>query len=471
MVVGEFTREADVVVLGGGPGGYAAAFRAAELGMGVVLVDDRADLGGVCLHEGCIPSKIGLHVAHTLNEARQAARFGVHFAAPRVDLDELRAWLGRCVSQLAGGLRRTAERLGVEVVRGSARFEEPRCVAVPGSETPRLRFKHAVVATGSRPRPHPVLAPDGQSILTPGQAVGLAHVGQRVLVVGSGYMPVELASTYAALGAAVTIVSPAESLLPEADADLERPLMRRLSETMAAVAVRCNVTAAAGGPGGVRVEFTGPEPPAAAEFDQVIVAHGMVGNTDDLHLDRAGLATDHEGCLGVDEQLRTASHRILAVGDVTGPPRLADRALHQGRVAAEVIAGWGSVYEPRSVPMVVFTDPQVAWCGLTERGAAEQGIAVAVCRIPWGASGRAIGIGRNDGVTKIVYDPDTQLVLGVGLVGPGAAELIAEGALAIEMGAELTDLAETIHPHPTMSELLADAARTSTSRRADGGGR
>jgi dihydrolipoamide dehydrogenase len=467
MVVGEFTQETDVVIIGGGPAGYACAFRAAELGVNVVIVDAHpsGELGGVCLHDGCVPSKTLLHVAETINLANDAQTMGVNYAEPKIDIKAVKAWRDGTIRKLAAGLDSISKKHGVERLQGMAHFEDSRHVAIVGGSVPRVRFRKAVIATGSTPVAHDLLPFAHDAVWKPEQAVQLsadgatASVPKSLLVIGSDYRAVELASIYAALGSDVTLVDEAERLLPDADADLVRPLDKRLDDRFNAVAMGVRVESVKLEKHAARVTFAGEGAPAAAKFDRVIVAIGQHANTHDLGLAATSVSVDEAGFLIVDEQMRTSDQRIFAVGDVTGAPLLADKALQQGRICGEVLAGWGSRYDARAVPMTVFTDPQVAWCGLTQQQADEQDVPHRVARIPWGASGRAVGMGRSEGVTKVIFDPDTQLVLGVGLCGPHACEMISEAALAIEMGAVLHDLAATIHPHPTMSELLSDVAR------------
>jgi dihydrolipoamide dehydrogenase len=458
MVVGEFTQEIDLLVIGGGPGGYTAAFRASALGVSTMIVDSRDALGGVCLHEGCVPSKAMLHAAEVIQLAEHAERFGVSFGAPSVDFDTLGRWVAQTVGRLAGGLEHRAKKYGARRITGRASFEDSRHVAIPGSEAPRVKFKHAIIATGTVARSHPVLPFDGTVVLRPTDATTPRRAPATMLIVGSGYMAVEAAVIWAALGTRITLVSPEPRLLPEVDADLLRPLERRLKSVVEEIAIGVDIGDATVTEHSVAVRYEGGSPPARTEFDAAIVAIGQDGATADLNLGAVKVTPAADGCLDVDEQLRTMNPRILAVGDVTGHPMLADRAIHQARIAAEAVADWGSAFDARVVPKVIFTDPQIAWCGLTQAEAEREGIAHAVRKLPWGASGRAAGMGRMDGVTKLIHDPDTKLILGVGITGPHAGELIAEGCLAIEMGAELIDLARTIHPHPTLSELLSDAA-------------
>jgi dihydrolipoamide dehydrogenase len=454
MVVGEFTKETQLLIIGGGPGGYTTAFRAAELGIETTVVDPRAGLGGVCLFDGCIPSKTLLDVARTISQTRRAADAGIHFGEPTIDLGKLRAWVDRAVDTLSRGLESTGRKREIAVIRGTAHFEDDRHASIPGAEVSRIKFRRVVIATGNTPDAHPLLPFDGIRVLRPHDAAHLPRIPERLLVLGGGFHGVELASIYATLGSAVTLVTADPRLVPHADADLSRPLERSLKTLLADVAVGTTIEAADVREDGVSVTWDGK----AHAFDHVVVALGARPDFSSLQLPRIGVQPRADGYLDIDQKLQTANPRVYAVGDITGPPCLADKAIHQGRIAAQVIAGWGSLFDARVVPRVIFTDPQVAWVGLTETQAKAEGIDVGVQKIPWGASGRAVGMGRTDGLTKILYEPDTKLVLGVGITGTQAAEMISEGALAIEMGAELADLAGTIHPHPTMSEMMSDAA-------------
>lgn len=456
MVVGEFSQEADLVVIGGGPGGYSAAFRAAELGVSTTIIDNRDALGGVCLHEGCVPSKTLLHVAEVIDSASRAEEFGIRFGTPAIDLDAVRAWRTRTVTTLSKGLEATRRKHDVQHVQGIASFDDSRTLTLREAAIPRLRFRRAIIAAGTHAVPFPGLPFDDGLVITPGDAMSIQRVPETMLVVGGDYHTVEIALIYASLGTAVTIACPEASVLHEIDDDLVRPLLKTLRARLAAVHV--NVTPerveAAGSGVGVRLGDDRVE-----TFDLVCGQMTERGNVESLGLERTKATVDDSGFVVVDDQMRTNDPRLFAVGDITGHPLLADCAIHQGRVAAEVIAGHHSGYDARAVPHVVFTEPQLAWCGLLEKQAAAEGIPITVTKTPWGASGRAVGIGRPHGLTKVISDPDTGLVLGIGLVGPHASEMVAEAALAIEMGADVVDLAHTIHPHPTMSELLSDTAR------------
>lgn len=454
-------ERAELVVIGAGPGGYAAAFLAADLDLDVTLVDPEENPGGVCLYRGCIPSKALLHVAETIETVRHAETLGVRVGTPEIDLDGVRAFGEDVVARLTGGLGQVAERRGVRYVRGRAAFEDGETVRVEPHEGEafRLPFGQAIVATGSQPAVPSAFPAPSERVWTSGEALALPRVPERLLVVGGGYIGLELGSVYAALGSRVTVVEMLASVLPGADRDLVRPLAKRLEDRFEAILVSTRVVEMEERDDGVRVVLDGDKAePSEQTFDVALVAVGRRVDTADLGLERAGIEVTEKGPIRVDDRRRTTNERVLAIGDVTGEPMLAHKATREGRVAAEVAAGHPYAYDPAAVPAVVYTDPEVAWCGLTETEAREAGRDVAVARFPWAASGRAITMGRDDGLTKLVLDPDTERVLGVGLCGPGAGELIAEGALAIEMGAVARDLALTVHPHPTRSETLMEAA-------------
>jgi dihydrolipoamide dehydrogenase len=457
MVMGDLLREVDVVVLGGGPGGYSAAFRAAELGLETVVVDAGARLGGACLFEGCIPSKALLHVAAVLEAAERAKEFGVEFGEPKLALDALRRWKSeRVVGRLARGLAGVARGKGVEVVGGRGVFEDARTLRVGGDEPQAIRFKHAIVATGSAPAPLPGVALESARVLDSTAALDLPEVPARLLVVGGGYIGLELGQVYAALGSEVTLVEMTDGLLPGVDRDLVTPLARRCERQFARILLGTKVVGLREAEGGIEARFEAAGAPET--FDRVLVAVGRRPLSDGLGLETTEAVTDARGFVVVDDRGRTADPHLFAVGDVTGEPMLAHRAMRQGKVAAEVIAGRPAAFDNVAVPAVVFTDPEVAWCGLTETRAAAEGREVKVARFPWAASGRAATLGRSDGLTKLVADPATGRVLGVGLAGPGAGELVAEAALAVEAALTAEDLAVTIHAHPTLAESLMEAA-------------
>ena len=457
MVMGDLGRDVDVVVVGGGPGGYSAAFRCAELGLETVVVDAEQRLGGACLYEGCIPSKALLHVAAVLGEAERAREFGVDFGTPRISLDPLRKWkTERVIGKLARGLASVARSKGVEVIGGRAVFEGSRELRVGGDAPQTLRFTHGVIATGSRPSPLPGIAIDSDRVMDSTAALALPDVPERLLVVGGGYIGLELGQVYAALGSRVVLIEMLDGLLPGVDRDLVQPLARRCDKLFAEVRVGTRLTALRAA--GETIEASYGD--VTATFDRVLVAVGRRAATEGLGLQRTGVRPDARGVIAVDEHGRTADPYLYAVGDVTGEPMLAHRAMRQGKVVAEVIAGRPAAFDNVVVPAVVFTDPEVAWCGLTEGEAQRAGRAVKIARFSWAASGRATTLGRADGLTKLVADAESGRVLGVGIVGPGAGELIAEGALAVEAALTAEDVAATIHTHPTLAETLMEAAES-----------
>src|SRR5512132_77661 len=458
MVMGDLVREVDVAVVGGGPGGYSAAFRCAELGLETVVIDARKRLGGACLYEGCIPSKALLHVAAVLAEAQRAKEFGVDFGEPRVSLDPLRKWKSeRVVGKLARGLSAVAKARGVDVVGGRAVFEDSRGLRVEGDEPQKVRFKHAIVATGSVPARPPGLDVVSERVMDSTAALEVPDIPDRLLVVGGGYIGLELGQVYAALGSRVTVVEMTDGLLPGADRDLVQHVARRCEKLFAAIHLTSKVTALKESGSAIEASIEGQAPQS---FDRVLVAVGRRAVSDGLGLETTRVRISKSGIIPVDERCRTADPHLYAVGDVTGDPMLAHRAMRQGKVAAEVIAGRPAAFDNVAVPAVVFTDPEVAWCGLTENEAQRSGRLVRVARFQWAASGRAATLGRSDGLTKLVTDPESGRVLGVGIVGPGAGELIAEGALAVEAALTAEDVAATIHTHPTLSETLMETAET-----------
>jgi dihydrolipoyl dehydrogenase len=458
MVMGDLVREVDVAVIGGGPGGYSAAFRCAELGLEAVIVDTDKRLGGACLFEGCIPSKALLHVAAVLSEAERAKEFGVDFGEPRISLDPLRKWKSeRVVGKLARGLASVARGKSVDVVGGRAVFEDSRSLRVEGDEPQKIRFKHAIVATGSAPSPLPGVDLKSDRLMDSTAALEIPDIPARLLVIGGGYIGLELGQVYAALGSEVTMVEMLDGLLPGADRDLVQHLARRCERMFKAIRLSTRVSGLRETGGAVEARLGEGE---TATFDRVLVAVGRRPRTAGLGLEATRARLGERGFVETDERCRTADPHVWAVGDVTGEPMLAHRAMRQGKVAAEAIAGRPAAFDNVVVPAVVFTDPEVAWCGLSERDAQAAGRTVKVAKFQWAASGRAATLGRADGLTKLVVDPETGRVLGVGIVGPGAGELIAEGALAVETAMLAEDLALTIHTHPTLSETLMEAAET-----------
>ena len=446
-----------LVVVGGGPGGYAAAFLAADLGLSTALVDPEPNPGGVCVYRGCIPSKALLHVAKLVEEARHAKAWGVEFGEPRIDLAKLRDFKNNVVKRLTSGTGQLVKHRKVQYIQGVATIADPHSLRVArsggGEET--LKFDHAILATGSVPAIPASLRLEDPRVMDSTAALDLPDIPKSLLVVGGGYIGLELGSVYATLGSAVTVVEMTAGLLPGADRDLVDVLAKRINSLMKAVRLNTTVTAMAPEAGGIRVTFDGKE---AALFDRVLVAVGRRPNSRIPGLDSTRVKVDERGFIGVDEQMRTDEPSIFAIGDVVGEPMLAHKASHEGRIAVEVIAGENVAFEPRAIPAVVFTDPELAWCGLTETQAQKTGRKVTIAKFPWGASGRAITLDRTDGLTKLLLDPESERILGVGLVGPGAGELIAEGVLAIEMGANATDLKLSIHPHPTLTETMMESA-------------
>jgi dihydrolipoamide dehydrogenase len=453
-----------LVVIGAGPGGYAAAFYAADVGMQATLVDPELNPGGVCLYRGCIPSKALLHVAKVIEEARHAPAWGITFGEPSIDLDTLRKYKDGVVKKLTGGLGQVSKMRKIAYVRGRAAFADAttvRITPVDGGAEQTLNFQHAIIATGSHPSSVPGLSIDSPRVLDSTSALDLPDVPKTLLVVGGGYIGLELGSVYAALGTKVTVVEMTDGLLPGADRDLVTLLQRRLEKTLHKILLKAKVTGMKEEKKGVRVTIEGADlagDDKSQVFERVLISVGRRPNSDVPGLDQTKVKVGERGFIEVDVARRTAEPSIFAIGDVVGEPMLAHKASHEARVAVDAIAGHKVAFEPQAIPAVVFTDPEVAWCGLTETEAKRQGRAVEIAKFPWGALGRAIAIDRPEGVTKLVIDPATERILGVGIVGSGAGELIAEGVLAVEMAALATDLKLSIHPHPTLSETLMEAA-------------
>jgi dihydrolipoamide dehydrogenase len=448
---------ADVVVLGGGPGGYTAAFRAADLGKRVVLVERYPVLGGVCLNVGCIPSKALLHVAEVIREAADLAEAGVRFGPPELDLERLRARKDGVVRKLTDGLGQLARRRKVELRVGSGRFEAANRIRIDGAGAATVEFEHAIVAVGSRSVGLPGL-PDDPRVMDSTSALALEEIPERLLVIGGGVIGLEMATLYAALGARVSVVELLPELLSGIDRDLVRPLRRRLEGQCEAIWQGTRVLEVTGGPSGLRARLEGPGAPPEAGFDRVLVAVGRTGRGAGIGAEHVGLRVDARGFIPADARQRSNVPHVFAIGDVTGPPLLAHRAMHQGKVAAEVIAGLPAAYDPRAVPSVAYTDPEVAWAGLSSGDAEARGIAVRTAVIPWSANGRALGLGRGEGLTKLLFSQETGRLVGAGMVGARAGDLIAEAVVAIELGADAEDVALAIHPHPTLSETVALAA-------------
>jgi dihydrolipoamide dehydrogenase len=456
----EVTRgdeHAGVLVLGSGPGGYSAAFRAADLGLDVVMVERYEALGGVCLNVGCIPSKALLHIAKVIAEAETAASHGVSFGAPQIDVDGLRSWKDGVVGKLTGGIKGMAKGRKVRVVQGEARFTGPNMLAVAGPDgESTISFDHAIVATGSRSVQLPGIPHDDPRVMDSTGALEIADVPERLLVVGGGIIGLEMATVYDALGSKVTVVELTDGLIPEADRDLVKPLAQRLGKRYENVLLGTRVESITAAEDGLHATFSGDVPDAV--FDRVLVAVGRTPNGAGLGLDAAGVQVDERGFVAVDDQQRTNVGHIYAIGDVAGGPMLAHKATAEAHVAAEVIAGHPAVFDPRGIPSVAYTEPEVAWVGLTEADAAAKDVAYEKSVFPWSANGRALAVDGAAGLTKLLRDPDTGRILGAGIVGPNAGELIAEVGLALEMGADVGDVALTIHAHPTLSETVTLAA-------------
>jgi dihydrolipoamide dehydrogenase len=455
------TQSLHIAVVGGGPGGYAAAFLAADLGMTVTLIDPELNPGGVCLYRGCIPSKALLHVAKLVEESHQAKDWGIEFAGPKIDLARLRSWKESVVKKLTGGLGQLSKQRKVRYVRGSAAFENSTTLRITKSDDVEesLRFDRIVIATGSRPAIVPTLQLDTPRVMDSSGALNLEDIPGSLLVVGGGYIGLELGSVYAALGTRVTVVEMLPGLLPGADRDLVLPLHKRLEKMFDGILLNTTVASVKDEGSGIRVTFEGLEVKEREKvFDRVLVSVGRKPNSEIRGLDKTRVQVGTRGFIQVNKQLQTDDPSIYAIGDVVGEPMLAHKASHEGRVAVEAIAGHKVAFEPNAIPAVVFTDPEVAWCGLTETQAQKENREVKVAKFPWAASGRAITLDRPEGMTKLLIDPQSERLLGVGIVGAGAGEMIAEGVLAIEMAALASDVAMTIHPHPTLSETVMESA-------------
>jgi len=451
---------AEVLVLGGGPGGYTAAFRAADLGKQVVLVEREPVLGGVCLNVGCIPSKALLHLAHVIHSAEEVEAFGLSFGKPQIDLDKIRDWKNnRVVKTLTAGLSGLAKQRKVEVVTGEGRFTSDRTLAVSTADGEKtIRFDNAIIAAGSQPTKIPSFPNDDPRLLDSTGALALADIPKRLLIVGGGIIGLEMANVYHALGSKITVVELMDQLIPGADADLVKPLHQRIAKQYENIFLKTKVAGIEATDEGLKVSFEGEGVPASDVFDRVLVAVGRRPNGKLVGAEAAGVEVNDAGFIPVDDKQRTNVPHIYAIGDIVGNPMLAHKATHEAKVAAEVIAGHHAAFQALTIPSVAYTDPELAWMGLTETAAKAQGIEYEKAVFPWAASGRALGIGRREGLTKLLVDKETKRVLGAGIVGPNAGELIAEAVLALEMGADAEDISLTIHPHPTLSETFAFAA-------------
>ena len=451
--------ECKLVVLGSGPGGYTAAFRAADLGVDTVLVERYATLGGVCLNVGCIPSKALLHAAAVIDEAAAMAAHGVSFGAPKIDIDKLRSFKNKVVAQLTGGLGSMAKQRKVRIVEGTGMFVSPNELEVQTKDGVKLiRFENAIIAAGSQSVKLPSFPWDDERIVDSTGALELKEVPKKLLVVGGGIIGLEMATVYSALGSEVTVVEFMDQIIPGTDADLIRPLSQRLGKRLKGIHLKTKVVEAKATKKGIEVSYEGDSIPATTLFDRVLVSVGRSPNGGKIGADKAGVAVTERGFINVDSQMRTNVPHIFAIGDLVGQPMLAHKATHEAKVAAEVVAGQKSHFDARVIPSVAYTDPEIAWVGVTEREAKEKGLKIGVGKFPWAASGRAIGIDRTEGFTKLIFDEATHRIVGGAIVGPHAGELIAEVALAIEMGSEAADIGLTIHPHPTLSESIGMAA-------------
>jgi dihydrolipoamide dehydrogenase len=450
-----------LAVLGGGPGGYAAAFLAADLGLNVTLIDKEKNPGGVCLYRGCIPSKALLHAAKLLTEAKEAKHIGIDFAEPKIDIDRLREWKNEVVAKITGGLGILSKHRKINYVQGTAVFRNSNTLAVEKSDGTKeeMNFDKIIVATGSVITTIPSLNIKSKRLLNSTSALDLPVVPKTMLTIGGGYIGLELSTVYSALGTKVSVVEMLPGLLPGADRDLVAHLSKRINSQFNKIMLESKVTEMKETKAGINVEIEGKDGKVTEEeFEYVLMSIGRRPETKGLGLENTKVKLDDKGWIKVNQQMQTDDPAIYAIGDIVGEPMLAHKASHEGRTAVEVIAGHKAAFEPKAIPAVVFTDPEIAWAGLTETEAKEKSIKYVTAKFPWAASGRATTLGRSDGVTKLLIDPDTERILGVGICGPGAGELISEGALAIEMGANATDMKLTIHPHPTLSETIMESA-------------
>ena len=448
-----------VVVLGAGPGGYSAAFRAADLGKDVVLIERYSTLGGVCLNVGCIPSKALLHTAEVINEVAELEVMGVRYTKPKIDLDKMRAGKEKVVAKLTGGLSALAKQRKVNVVQGNAQFESPRQISVQTEDgVKRIEFEQCIIAAGSRPVQIPGFPNDDERLMDSTGALALQDVPKSMLIIGGGIIGLEMATVYSTLGSKVDIVELQDGLIPGCDRDLVRPLQKRLEKQVQNIWLKTKVADIQALKSGLKVTFEGDKAPEPTTYDRVLVSVGRIPNGKLINAEAAGINVDERGFIPVDQHMKTNVPHIYAIGDIVGNPMLAHKAVHEGHVAAEVIAGLPALFDPMTIPSVAYTDPEVAWMGLTETEAKEQGIEIEKGVFPWAASGRALGIHREEGMTKLIFDAKTKRLLGAGIVGRNAGELIGETVLGLEMGADAEDIGLTIHPHPTLNESIGMAA-------------
>jgi len=464
----ETVLNAEVMVLGGGPGGYSAAFRAADLGKQVVLVEREPVLGGVCLNVGCIPSKALLHTAHIIHEAEELAQHGVSFAKPDLDVDKIRAWKQSVTKTLNDGLAGLAKQRKVTIVQGTGQFISANAVAVQTADgTIQVNFEQAIIAAGSQPTKIPVFPNDDPRLWDSTDALALKEIPKKLLIVGGGIIGLEMATVYHAFGSEISVVELMEQIIPGCDKDLITPLFRRIKKQYKNIWLETRVTAIEAQPEGLKVSFEGKGAPESELFDAVLVAVGRRPNGKLVGAELAGVNVNEQGFILVDKQQRTNVPHIFAIGDIVGNPMLAHKAVHEGKVAAEVAAGHKAGFDALTIPSVAYTDPEIAWMGLTENQAKQQGTEYDKAVFPWAASGRSLSMGRKEGITKILCEKETGRILGAGMVGPNAGELIAEAVLALEMGADAEDISLTIHPHPTLSETFGFAAEMITGTITD----
>jgi dihydrolipoamide dehydrogenase len=456
---GDADVHAEVLVLGSGPGGYTAAFRAADLGKQVVMVERHERIGGVCLNVGCIPSKALLHTAQIINEAEEMSHHGVKFDKPQIDIRELESWKSSVVNQLTGGLKALAKTRKVTIIQGEGSFTSPNTLKVEGPDGEKtISFDNCIIAAGSRVTKIPVFPNDDPRMMDSTDALELEDVPEKLLVIGGGIIGLEMATVYDALGSKITVVELQDSLIPGADKDIVKPLLKRVQEKYDNIYLNTKVSNIEPKDDGLLVTFEGKDAPEQAMFDKILVAVGRSPNGKLINAEAAGVMVTDHGFIETDGQMRTNVPHIFAIGDIVGQPMLAHKATHEGKVAAEVIAGQKSVFEPMTIPSVAYTDPEVAWMGMSEDEAKKQGIDYVKGAFPWAASGRSLSLGRDEGLTKALFEKETGRLIGAGIVGPNAGELIAEAVLALEMGADAEDIGLTIHPHPTLSETLGFAA-------------
>ena len=453
-------KHIDIIVIGSGPGGYASAFRAADLGREVLIVDKDPTLGGVCLNRGCIPSKTLLHIAKVLEEAESLKNMGVGFSKPKIDIDAVRSWKSKIVTQLSSGISQMAKARKVQTIQGEATFLSNSEIQIKsGSKKQVVTFDHCVIAAGSSSSMIPGIPMDNKDILTSRTALDLVRIPKNLLIIGGGYIGVEMGTVFNSLGSIVSVAEFLPNLLPGADADLVKPLARKLKKQFEEIHLSTKITnVKPSRPKGLTVTMEKNGRTSTKKFDQVLVAVGRKPNTKNIGLENTTIIINEKGFITVDKCQKTNIDNIYAIGDIAGDPMLAHKATHEGKVAAEVICGLPAEFDAKAIPAVIFTDPEIAWVGITEDEAKDKSIPYKKGEFPWAASGKSLALGRNEGRTKIIFDPDTKRTIGVGIVGPNAGDLISEGALAIEMGADAEDISLTVHPHPTLGETFANAA-------------